>query len=304
MLDLSDITSKSSANERLEKMVEFFWKGGKATAKELAERFDTSTRTINNDLKKLYFIEKDGWKYYLAKSYRELKPYEKAEMSGAMMMAMFDKAVPSLSEYSETLFTHPPGNRDIFLFDFAFEEIEDDNILATIVSIIDEKRGADFLYTDKHDRKSTHYTFPVKIANFNGYWYLLAYDAVDDRIKSFRINDIENLRIMDEDPIGESKKENLHRRLSNTVSSWVGDEIKSVKLLVEGDAVRYFRRKSYDMLEIIEDRDDSIVLEARYFNDIEILRLVSKWLPFVTILDNDELKLKMRERLEKSLKRF
>jgi predicted DNA-binding transcriptional regulator YafY len=304
MLDMSETNSKSGSQERLEKLVEFFWKGGSATAKELAERFDVSTRTIQNDLKRLHLLEKEGWRYYLPDRYRRLRPYEKAEMSAAMMMAMFDKAVPSLGEYSETLLTHLPKNRDIFLFDFAFEEIEDEDILAIIVSIIEKRMGASFDYTDKHGKSGRHYTFPVKIANFNGYWYLLAYDAVDDRVKSFHINDMVDIEIMDEDPVDESRKDELHRSLSSTVSSWVGGEMKRVRLMVEGDAVRYFRRKSYDMIEIVEDNGDSIVIEAGYFNDIEILRLLSKWLPFVSILDDEALKRKMRERLEISLKRF
>jgi transcriptional antiterminator len=68
-------------------LVEFFWKGGGATAKELAKRFDVSTRTIQNDLKRLHLLEKEGWRYYLPDRYRQLRPYEKAEMSAAMMMA-------------------------------------------------------------------------------------------------------------------------------------------------------------------------------------------------------------------------
>ncbi len=296
----------SKANDRLEKIVEFFWRGGRASAGELAKRFEVTRRTINNDLSLLHFLERDGWTYYLPASYLQLKPYEKAQMSGAIMMAMFDKAVPSLSAYSETLFEHTPKNRDIFLFDFAFESIEDEDILATLVSIIDERRGAHFGYTNNEGVHKRYYTFPVKIANFNGYWYLLSYDAEVDRIKSFRINAIDSLETMEEDPVDEAQKDALHKQLKGAVSSWIGDDIKRVKLRVEGEAIRYFNRKSYDMIHIVDEEDDEevIVVEMSYFNEIEILRLLSKWLPYVTIAEDEALRTKMRERLQSALERF
>jgi predicted DNA-binding transcriptional regulator YafY len=307
MMDISGIGYDSSANDRLETIVAFFWKGGRATAGELAERFGVTRRTINNDLSKLHILEKEGWTYYLPTSYLQLQPYEKAAMSGAMMMAMFDKAVPSLSSHIETLFVDPPKNRDIFLFDFAFEPIKNEEMIATLVSIIQERRGTQFDYVNNQGEKKTYYTFPVKIANFNGYWYLLAYDAKSDKIKSYRVNAIENLEMMQEDPIDEAHKDVLHKHLKGAVSSWIADEIKHVTLKVEGEAIAYFKRKSYDMIHLIDEEeqtDDTIYVDVAYFNDIEILRLVSKWLPYVKIVGNDALQQKMRERLAEGLKEF
>jgi len=307
MIDISGIGYDSSANDRLEAIVAFFWKGGRATAGELANRFGVTRRTINNDLAKLHFLEKEGWTYYLPTSYLQLQPYEKAAMSGAMMMAMFDKAVPSLRSHIETLFVDPPKNRDIFLFDFAFEPIKNEKTLATLVSIIQERRGAQFDYINKQGEEKVHHTFPVKIANFNGYWYLLAYDAQSDKIKSYRVNAVENLETMQEDPIDEAQKDSLHKHLKSAVSSWIGDEIKHVTLKVEGEAIPYFKRKSYDMIHLLDEEgetDDAIYVDAAYFNDIEILRLVSKWLPYVKIVGNDALRQKMRERLEAGLERI
>ena len=194
----------------------------------------------------------------------------------------------------------------IFLFDFAFEPIEDEDILATLVSIIDERRGAHFGYTNNEGEHKVYYTFPVKIANFNGYWYLLSYDAEADKIKSFRINAIDSLVTMEEDPVGESEKDALHKQLQGAVSSWIGDDIRRVKLRVEGEAIRYFNRKSYDMIHIVDEKDEEevIIVEVTYFNEIEILRLLSKWLPYITIVEDEELKAKMRERLESALERF
>ena len=211
MLDLSTYGYNLAANERLEEMIAFFWRGGRGSATELAERFGVNKRTINNDIKRLPFLEREGWTYYLPKSYLELQPYEKAKMSGAMMLAMFEKAVPHLSEDAETLFEYMPKNRDIFLFDFAFETLHDEEMLAKLVSIIDERRGAQFEYTNNKKKTRQRFTFPVKIANFNGYWYLLALDAEADKIKSFRLNAMKGLKEMEEDPISEAQKDHWHK---------------------------------------------------------------------------------------------
>ena len=301
MIDLSGVGYDSRANERLERIVEFFWKGGRATASELAERFGVSRRTINHDLARLHFLEREGWTYYLPQSYLRLRPYEKAKMSGAMMLAMFGQAVPALSEYAETLFVDPPRHREIFRFDFAFEPLEDVEALATLVAIIEAGRGAEFFYTNKEGVRRRYYTFPVKIANFNGHWYLLAYDAEADRIKSFRLEALEAPKGMPEDPVDEAHKETLRRQLAGAVSSWIGPELHRVRLEVRGEAVRYFRRKRYSMLRILEDRGETLVVEASYFNEIEILRLLSKWIPWVRILDDEALREKMRRRLEEGL---
>ncbi len=226
MLDLSTYGYSLAANERLEEIIEFFWRGGRGSASELAERFGVNKRTINNDIKRLPFLERDGWTYYLPKSYLELQPYEKAKMSGAMMLAMFEKAVPMLSEHAESLFEYMPKNREIFLFDFAFEALDDEEMLAKLVSIIDERRGATFEYTNNKKETKQHFTFPVKIANFNGHWYLLALDAEADKIKSFRLNAMKHLKEMEEDPIGEAQKDHWHKTLEEMVSSQAGKELE------------------------------------------------------------------------------
>jgi predicted DNA-binding transcriptional regulator YafY len=58
----------------------------------------------------------------------------------------------------------------------------------------------------------------VKIANFNGRWYLLALDAEADRIISFRLNAIKKLKEMEEDPISESQKDHWHKTLKDGFS--------------------------------------------------------------------------------------
>jgi len=57
-LDLSEFGYQSQADERLKSIVEFFWRGGRASASQLAKRFDVTKRTINNDLSLLYFLER------------------------------------------------------------------------------------------------------------------------------------------------------------------------------------------------------------------------------------------------------
>jgi predicted DNA-binding transcriptional regulator YafY len=299
---VADPYDSQKANDRLEKIVDFFWKGGRATTKELADKFHVDQRTINNDLKRILALEQDKRYYYLPASYIQMRPYEKAAMSGAIMMALFAKAVPEMSDNIESLFAHPPAHRNTFLFDLAFEAIEDETRLTEISIIIDAGRGAELVYTNNEGKTGTYYTFPLRIANFNGYWYLLAYDALADRIKSFRLNAISQLTAMDEDPVTEEHKDRLHRHIRGTVSSWIGDEIKHVHLTITGDARRYFVRKPYDMLRILDDDGATLHVEAAYFNDIEILRLVSQWLPHITIVDNPPLQEAMRNRLDQALK--
>lgn len=52
------------------------------------------------------------------------------------------------------------------------------------------------------------------------------------------------------------------------------------------------------------EKEDALIILVRYFNDIEILRMVFKWLPNVSIVDDEILKKKMKEKLQAGLEKM
>jgi len=289
-----NLYSHKKPHIRLEEITEFFIRGGRSTTKALALKYNVTTKTIQDDLKKLYFcLKKEKTVYYLPQDKMLELVYEKEDMALSMMVSIFNKAMPSFKEHSNALVKKAPKYDDIFLFDFNFEEIEDIKVISQIVSYINQGVSFECSYKNNKNEIKPHSLYPLKIANFEGYWYMLGYDLTVSIIKTFRLNNLRDIELIDEDPLFETQKVELRNRVKNTTTPWISENTKKVQLLVKGDCRRYFKRKKYNIISI--DKDDNLVVELEYFNDTEAIKFILNYLQDITILNNDELSEKIKK---------
>ena len=82
----------------------------------------------------------------------------------------------------------------------------------------------------------------------------------------------------------------LSKLASQMHSPWFSDDKKSVKLQLRGDAILYMKREKSKSFTILQESKNKLLVEMNYYNDIEVLNFVKKWLPSIEIVDNDELK--------------
>ena len=293
-------------NSTFQEVVMFLRQGGSHSTKELSNRFGVTPRTIQNYVKELDSsgLEKDGTRYSFPKAFRNVDIHERVQMSTALMIALYKQAIPELKESVVSNFRELPKELDAFVFDISFEKIENENLFNQIINAIINKTAISFKYTNKENLSSLKNVYPLKAINMLGYWYLMGYDFESEKIKSYYIKYMTDLTILDESYLSEQMMLELSQKTSFVTSPWYCDKEKSVLLKVTGDAMLYLKRKDDSTLNIIEETDTYLLIKMQYYNDTEVLVFVKKWLPFITIEDNNILKEKLQDILTVSLQNY
>ncbi len=127
---------------------------------------------------------------------------------------------------------------------------------------------------------------PLKIANFEGFWYLIALDSRNDILKKYYLKNITNIKI--EDEIFTTTKE-LDSLLDNSISVWFDKDIKpyDVKIFISSKVSKYFKRKPLSKTQIISSlyEDGSMEIVIKITNDMEIIPLIKYWMPHLKVIE-------------------
>lgn len=288
--------------ERIEKILNRL-QGSSATINELSQELGVSSKTIQRDFKDIlvkYGIVKRGRELCVNPDFvdKSLNLTEKTvlgildEMAKGGGSEFYNKAHILLSQVGQQL-EHP-----IYAYQ-RHEKLEYENLLnfAITEEAIANKSQIIFSYKDiNFDVK------PLKLAFFDGYWYLLALDVNSkDAFKKFHFKSIENL-----------KKTTTHF----SIKSSIDDELKKansiwfqlakpfeVKLLISKEFVIYFDRKPLLGQSVTgKDKDGSVEITLEITHEMEIIPLILSYIPHVRILEPqwlaDEFKEKLKEYLQ------
>mgnify|MGYP005991793867 CR=1 FL=1 len=128
---------------------------------------------------------------------------------------------------------------------------------------------------------------PLKIANYEGYWYLIALDINDnDNLKKYYLKNIFNIKTTNISFEVDSKLEEL---LENSISIWFqeNNEPFEVKINVSNVVSKYVQRKPIAPTQIIESmyEDGSVDIVVKVTHEMEILPLVKYWLPYMKVIE-------------------
>lgn len=142
---------------------------------------------------------------------------------------------------------------------------------------------------------------PVKLINFEGFWYLLAMPEGKRAYWKFRSEKIKGLELLNEnfDP-----PHNLKSILERSVNIWfTGEPGEKIVLEIDKDAAHYFKKKIYfpEQRIVKEKKDGTLVLETRA-NFNEVLRTIIHWIPDIRVLQPKELDTKIKGLLKEYLK--
>ncbi|WP_228156436.1 WYL domain-containing protein [Arcobacter caeni] len=204
----------------------------------------------------------------------------------------YSKAHSLLSQVSQQL-EHP-----IFT-NINGEYLEEKNIalFEQIEKAIKEKVEITFDY-EKHN----FHVKPLKLAFFDGFWYLLAlYIGVKEVFKKYHLKSIKNIQNLEANfEIPQIVEDRL--RYANSV--WFNlDEQFVVRLFVDKSIRKYFERKPLRGQTIMgEDRDGSIEIEINITNEMEIIPLIFWYIPYIKVLEPQWLADMVKERVQGYLK--
>jgi len=159
-----------------------------------------------------------------------------------------------------------------------------------IESATDENRKLDICYLTLDGKEKCFKLDPLKIAFYEGFWYLVARVDKKDWILKLRLERIRKVEVLDEyfEP-----PENLKTILDESVNIWFSEKRdKKVTLKVDKDVAHFFKQKKYFPLQKIKkvNKDGSLIIECKACQYEEVINTVKHWIPYIVVLEPKELR--------------
>ncbi len=126
---------------------------------------------------------------------------------------------------------------------------------------------------------------PIKIAYYDGFWYLICLLGQKNKVLKYNIVNIKNII-----PTGEhfEHTKDITKILKESINIYFEIDRKiKVTLSVAKKAAKYFKTKQYFPLQKItkENKDGSLILECKIAKEEEILPTIFHWLPYVKVIE-------------------
>lgn len=260
-------------------------------ARELAEEFNVSVRTIQRDLKHFEsLLLKEGNLYRLEPN--SLGKLNLKNLQDFVALSGIENLFPSIDcNFLKTALKAP-----IYLVkNQGYEHWTNAQLFNTLSLAVKNHRILTFDYAQKPRNAK-----PYKLVNNYGVWYLLAEE--NHQLKNFTLSKISNLATSDE---GFQPSQKLLEQIKQNRNLWFAKKESEAILQINSEAFAYFFRKPIlSNYTILEKSDASLTLSTKFAYDDEILHLVQQWIPYIQILSPQSLQDKLRENLEKYLKQI
>jgi predicted DNA-binding transcriptional regulator YafY len=159
-----------------------------------------------------------------------------------------------------------------------------------LIKAIKSKVGVECTYTKADGSSKTVLADPYRLANFQNYWYLIAYDPSVEILKTYYLKNISRLQMLYENFTADARiEEDLNKVCNSMDSVWWNGERQECLLKVTGIARYYLERDVPETMEIVESHEAYLLVRIFYHNEIELFSYVKSWIPHIRIIDNDTL---------------
>lgn len=276
------------------------------SVKELAEEFNVSTRTIQRDFNErlinLYPIYQENKKWKMQDGYK----IEKAKsVEDTIILDILEKLTDGLGSKFSIKAKHLLSKIKNENFNPIYAKLN----MEDISSHIDNFSILEKAIQDKTEIKCT-YTFtdskkklelkPLKIVNFEGFWYLVALDSRNDKLKKYHLKSLSNVKVQTK--IFKTSKE-LEKLLENSINIWFDNtkEPFEVILWMDKAATKILKRKPITKSQRIihEYKDGSsdaslIITDAR-----EITSTIKYWIPHIKVVSPESIQISIMKDIQR-----
>ncbi|MDY4446075.1 helix-turn-helix transcriptional regulator [Campylobacter sp.] len=261
---------------------------------ELLGRFGIDIRTFQRDIKKIkeecnldITRSKDGF-YYLNRgleadgslSFNDIKLFAKNSGLGDLYPNLDDETITDALniDFSKFYSINNQAGKNQKELSAIFDDLR---------KAIKEHLELIFYYDGKE-----RLVKPYRLDFVDGIWYLLGDEKT--KLKSFSLLKIKKYQILGG---FEPSRIFLHRIKENDLE-WISQNIKIARILVLPKAREYFERKNiFKSFKILKDDNNGILLEVRFAFDDELLNVVKAWIPYIKIIEPQELNAKLKNSL-------
>ena len=263
--------------------------GEALSVKELAEEFNTSPRTIQRDFNEWlvsFPIYQENKKWKMQEGFRVEKT---KSLEDELVLDIIEKITEGIggkfSTKAQKLLSKIK-NEDFnpIYTKLNIEDISDKFAdIQIIESALREKRVITCTYDNENYTPYSTTIKPLKIVNFEGFWYLLALRK--DILKKYYLKNISNPKMIEETFTTDTKLESL---LDNSISVWFQKDVEpfEVKLFVDASSAKFFKRRPLPTQKIdLLHSDGSMEFSISITHEMEILPLVKYWIPHLFIIE-------------------
>lgn len=281
--------------------------GGKIRSSEMAKEFNVSIRSIQRDIDLLgltgYLIdspEKGVYSFAEGFSLRKLMLTNEEASLLSFFHEIADSLGPNFSESFKSLVSKVLAKEDVSPFYVKLPEtqlqIKKFPFVKELEGAIHDSQKISIRY-DSEKGVENYKLCPVKLINFEGFWYLLAMPEGKRQFWKFRSEKIKGVDLLDENfapPHG------LKSILDRSVNIWFSEQPgNKIVLEIDKASAHYFKKKIYfpDQKIVKEKKDGTLILET-YANDNEVMRTIIHWIPDVRVVSPKALDKKIRDILK------
>ncbi len=275
--------------------------------KSLAQEFNVSIRTIQNDIRRLeysYPIERHRGKISFAEGFtlNQTKLTTEEMIFLNLALEQFDE-VEDIDKIKDRIYKKLVRQKFVNPYYIKQEDIEDIDVDSPFISLLERCiTEQEIVKLEVFDK--TVEVEPYKIVNFDGLWYLVAKDRNDRKIKSYDLHTIANIL-----PLKKYHKTSakwIENYLDGVHSAFFVDGIHyTVTLKVTKEAAQYFLRKDFlESQEIVKKNDDgSVIVSFEVSHDEDIDNIIKAWLPHIEVIEPQRYKQKLLKELKQYIQR-
>lgn len=305
------VEKKGDAEKALMRMVEilrYLYEGRVLSVKELAKEFNVCTKTIQRDFNNYLIrfpIEKSGHGWKMREGFCVTKS---DDISDKLVLDVLEKMSENLgnsfSARAKRLLSKIKNNDQSPIY--ARLNIEDIGEKMVEVHKVEEailhQRAITFNYTKDNHTHSVS-AKPLKIVNFDGYWYVAALDGQTHVLKKYHLKSMGKVCVDDETF---KRPKALEEKLENAINVWFDADKEPFEVLlhVSPCVAKYFVRKPLSKSQrIVESGEDGSIFVSLYItHEMELLPTIMEFLPNIRVCSPDGFAKAVRERLEGYLK--
>lgn len=264
--------------------------GESLSVKELAIEFNVSTRTMQRDfndrLVHLYPLVQENKKWKMRDGYK----LEKSQsVEDEIVLDILEKITQSIggkfSVQAQKLLSKIKNvDYNPIYTKLNIEDISDKfNEIQIIEIAIKEKRELECSYFKENNTSDRVQIQALKIANFEGFWYLIA--LKDGELKKYYLKNISKPILLD---INFTSDEKLDILLENSISVWFNKDVEpfEVKLFADQKATKFFKRRPLPTQYIEStNTDGTMEFSIKITHEMELLPLLKYWIPHIFIIE-------------------
>ena len=175
------------------------------------------------------------------------------------------------------------------------QAFKDPQLVKILEQAVNEQRQVEINY--ENSPLSGRAISPLKIAWFNGFWYLLAYGK-DETILKLRLDKIKGAELLGT-TFARPKK--LEKILQDSASVWFEENrTYKVRMTIDREVAKYFKKREYfPKQKIVKTaKDGSLTVECAVGRFEEIVPTILEWIPYIVVQEPKELKTLVADKIK------